>query len=112
MSDAATGQPVEVPAESPATPTAPTETTIPVSTGDAGDQMCIRDRVGGISDAEYAFLSNPANNEPLINRAIDGLYTPGSTFTVSYTHLDVYKRQTPVWSRRPSPACGCRGGSR
>jgi ribonuclease E len=37
MSDAATGQPVEVPAESPATPTAPTETTIPVTTGDAGD---------------------------------------------------------------------------
>ena len=39
--------------------------------------------VGGISDADYAALSNPANNEPLINRAIDGLYTPGSTFKLS-----------------------------
>jgi penicillin-binding protein 2 len=39
--------------------------------------------VGGISTSEYAFLSNPANNEPLINRAIDGLYTPGSTFKLS-----------------------------
>jgi penicillin-binding protein 2 len=39
--------------------------------------------VGGISTSDYAALSNPANNEPLINRAIDGLYTPGSTFKLS-----------------------------
>jgi len=39
--------------------------------------------VGGISTAEYAALSAPANNEPLINRTIDGLYTPGSTFKLS-----------------------------
>ncbi len=39
--------------------------------------------VGGISTAEYASLSDPANNEPLINRAIDGLYTPGSTFKLN-----------------------------
>jgi penicillin-binding protein 2 len=39
--------------------------------------------VGGISDAEYAALSDPANNQPLINRAIDGLYTPGSTFKLN-----------------------------
>ncbi len=39
--------------------------------------------VGGISTANYAALSNPANNEPLINRAIDGLYTPGSTFKLN-----------------------------
>ncbi len=38
---------------------------------------------GGISTADYDALSNPANNEPLINRAIDGLYTPGSTFKLN-----------------------------
>ncbi len=39
--------------------------------------------VGGITTAQYAALSDPANNEPLINRAIDGLYTPGSTFKLN-----------------------------
>jgi penicillin-binding protein 2 len=39
--------------------------------------------VGGITNAQYAALNNKANNEPLINRAIDGLYTPGSTFKLN-----------------------------
>ena len=37
--------------------------------------------VGGISTANYAALQ--ANNEPLINRAIDGQLHPGSTFKLN-----------------------------
>jgi penicillin-binding protein 2 len=39
--------------------------------------------VGGIAQAAYSVLSDPLNNEPLINRAISGLYTPGSTFKLN-----------------------------
>jgi penicillin-binding protein 2 len=39
--------------------------------------------VGGITQAQYAALSDPANNLPLLNRAIDGLYIPGSTFKLN-----------------------------
>ncbi len=39
--------------------------------------------VNGISDADYAALTDPANNDPQINRAINGLYTPGSTFKLN-----------------------------
>ena len=39
--------------------------------------------VGGITTAQYAALSSPASNEPLINRAINGVYTPGSTFKLN-----------------------------
>jgi penicillin-binding protein 2 len=37
----------------------------------------------GISEAQYQALIDPANGEPLINRAIAGLYTPGSTFKLA-----------------------------
>jgi penicillin-binding protein 2 len=36
--------------------------------------------VGGISDAQYAKLTAPSANEPLLSRAIAGAYAPGSTF--------------------------------
>ncbi len=39
--------------------------------------------VGGITTAQYAALSDPANNQPLTNRAISGQYTPGSTFKLN-----------------------------
>ncbi|MBF6558326.1 MAG: hypothetical protein IVW52_19680 [Acidimicrobiales bacterium] len=39
--------------------------------------------VGGITTAQYAALSDPTNNLPLINRVIDGQYTPGSTFKLN-----------------------------
>jgi penicillin-binding protein 2 len=38
------------------------------------------DFVGGISEANYAAYSNPAANQPLLDRAIQGEYAPGSTF--------------------------------
>jgi penicillin-binding protein 2 len=36
--------------------------------------------VNGISSSLYASLNDPANNEPLEDRATSGLYAPGSTF--------------------------------
>jgi len=39
--------------------------------------------VGGISNAAYNALKDPANNLPQIDRAIGGVYTPGSTFKLS-----------------------------
>ena len=39
--------------------------------------------VGGITNAAYAGLSDPANNEPLLDRVIEGQYTPGSTFKLN-----------------------------
>ena len=52
--------------------------------------------------ANYAALSNPANNEPLINRAIDGLYTPGSTFKLNTATaaLDIGLWISPTTLRR------------
>jgi penicillin-binding protein 2 len=36
--------------------------------------------VGGISAAQYAAYQNPAANQPLLDRTIQGAYAPGSTF--------------------------------
>ena len=39
--------------------------------------------VGGISDAAYASINNPTSNYPQLNRAIQGVFTPGSTFKLN-----------------------------
>jgi penicillin-binding protein 2 len=39
--------------------------------------------VGGISYQHYAELTNPAANDPLLNRAISAAFTPGSTFKLA-----------------------------
>jgi penicillin-binding protein 2 len=36
--------------------------------------------VGGISNKDYAALTSPSANDPLLSRAIAGAYAPGSTF--------------------------------
>jgi len=38
---------------------------------------------GGISQANYQALTSPQSHDPLINRAIAGLFTPGSTFKLA-----------------------------
>jgi penicillin-binding protein 2 len=39
--------------------------------------------VGGISEAHYKALTSPTSHDPLLNRAIQGLYIPGSTFKIA-----------------------------
>lgn len=38
---------------------------------------------GGMTQANYTALTSPSAHNPLFNRAIDGLYTPGSTFKLA-----------------------------
>ncbi|MHA3704670.1 penicillin-binding transpeptidase domain-containing protein [Jatrophihabitans sp. YIM 134969] len=49
--------------------------------------------VGGISVADYAKLTDPAANDPLVGRAISGQYAPGSTFKLISSSDDVMSGQ-------------------
>ena len=39
--------------------------------------------VGGISDQHYQLLTSQADHDPLLDRAIQGLWAPGSTFKLA-----------------------------
>src|ERR1022692_4960088 len=93
MSDAATGQPVEVPAESPATPTAPTETTVPVTTGDAGDASPGTGADGG------GLIETPGGEEP-----------PGQNVGASPSRRRRGSRGGPGGARAGSPSTSTTAG--
>ncbi len=67
--------------------------------------------VGGITTAQYADLSLASNNYPLINRAIDGLYTPGSTFKLATAtaalNLGLITPTTPYYDSGTFKTPGC-----
>ena len=71
--------------------------------------------VGGITTAEYAALSDPANNQPLLNRAIDGLYIPGSTFKLNTAtaalQTGLITPQTPYYDSGTFKTPGCQYNS-
>jgi penicillin-binding protein 2 len=51
--------------------------------------------VGGISTSQYAALNNQNANDPLLNRSISGIYTPGSTFKLNTATAAL---DTGLWS--------------
>ena len=84
--------------------------------------MCIRDSIEAIKRyfcSEYACMMVAQAAGVDYERMIAGEYKlliePIAYFThngqyycmtaVSYTHLDVYKRQATVWGREPKPLC-------
>jgi penicillin-binding protein 2 len=52
--------------------------------------------VGGISNAAYASINNPTSNYPQINRAIEGVFTPGSTFKLNTATAALNSGMWPV----------------
>jgi penicillin-binding protein 2 len=59
--------------------------------------------VGGISDADYRRLTDPAVGTPLLNRAIDGEYAPGSTFKLITTSSLVMHHEINTYDTYPCP---------
>ena len=63
--------------------------------------MCIRDRVSGslFSATKKFRYQNEDGSYSIIDANPKDLHGIGATsMTVSYTHLDVYKRQMPQWT--------------
>jgi penicillin-binding protein 2 len=59
--------------------------------------------VGGISNADYAALVNPNANDPLLSRAVDGEYAPGSTFKLITASSLVTHNEITTTGRYPCP---------
>ena len=59
--------------------------------------------VGGISNADYAALTAPGANDPLLSRAIAGQYAPGSTFKLITTSSLVMHNEISLDQTYPCP---------
>jgi penicillin-binding protein 2 len=59
--------------------------------------------VGGISNTDYAALTAPAANDPLLGRAIAGQYAPGSTFKLITASSLVTHHEISLTGAYPCP---------
>lgn len=59
--------------------------------------------VGGISNADYAKLTAPTADDPLLSRAIAGQYAPGSTFKLITSSSLLMHNEINTTSRYPCP---------
>jgi penicillin-binding protein 2 len=60
--------------------------------------------IGGISVADYAKLTAPDANDPLVDRAIAGAYAPGSTFKLITSSSIISHREANLDGSYPCPA--------
>lgn len=59
---------------------------------------------GGISVADYRKLTDPSAGQPLLSRAIDGQYAPGSTFKLISSSSDVMTKEATLTGRYGCPS--------
>jgi penicillin-binding protein 2 len=59
--------------------------------------------IGGISNKDYAALTNPTAGTPLLNRAIQGAYAPGSTFKLITSSSLVMHHEINTTDTYPCP---------
>jgi len=60
--------------------------------------------IGGISVADYARLTGPGANDPLVDRAIAGAYAPGSTFKLITSSSIISHGEANLDGSYPCPA--------